>query len=76
MIDQLLELGEIGILRDIPSELSQLTNENGFLMQENAKLKSRNRILLIILVGVSVYIVYKKYFKPNRETEEYESNDS
>lgn len=76
MIDQLLEFGDVGILRDIPSELTNLTKENTFLKQANTKLKSNNRTLLIILAGLTAYFIYQNYLNPNRETEDYESNDS
>ena len=32
-MDKLLEIGEIGLLRDIPSDLAFLTNENKLLKQ-------------------------------------------
>ncbi len=34
MTDRLLEIGEIGLLRDIPAELDLLTNENNLLKAE------------------------------------------
>ena len=75
MTDQLLELGEIGILRDIPSEMNSLTDQNIILKQDIAKLKSSNRILIIILGVVSAYLIYRTYFKPGSETEDYEITD-
>ena len=75
MSDNLLELGEIGILRNIPEELTQLTNENGFLIQENSKLKSTNRILGFLLTGAMIYIIYQIYIISERQTEDHEYTD-
>ncbi len=68
-MDGLLELGEIGIVRDIPSELTQLTNVNGLLIKENAKLKTRYRIVSIILACVTIYAIYRIFLKPEKRTD-------
>ncbi len=75
-MDKLLEIGDFGIVRDIPSEMNILTNQNIILKQDNVKLKSNNRVLIFILVGVTAIIIYKNYVKPIKHTEDYESNDS
>jgi hypothetical protein len=45
-MEKLLEIGEIGLLRDIPAELTFMTSENNFLKQSNDKLKFEKRILI------------------------------
>jgi hypothetical protein len=59
-MDKLLEIGEIGLLRDIPSELTFLTNNNNLLKQRNCKLKFEKRILIFSVVVLVIYIIWRE----------------
>jgi hypothetical protein len=59
-MDKLFEIGEIGPLRDIPSELTFLTNENGILKQRNSKLKFEKQILICSIVLLVIYIIWSE----------------
>jgi len=63
MTDKLFELGEIGVLQDIPQEMISLANDNNVLKQENTLIKTRNRILIILLVGLTTYLIYRHFNK-------------
>jgi hypothetical protein len=59
-MNQLLEMGEIGLLRDIPSELTIMANENNLLKQNNSKLRFEKRILIFCMVGLVLYIIWSE----------------
>lgn len=62
-MDKLLEIGEIGLLRDIPSDLTFLTNENKLLKQNIGKLKFEKRILVCGIVVLVIYIIWSEIKK-------------
>jgi hypothetical protein len=62
-MDKLLEIGEIGPLRDIPSDLTFLTNENKFYKQRIGKLKFEKRILICGIVILVIYIIWSEIKK-------------
>jgi hypothetical protein len=68
-MDKLLEIGEIGLLRDIPSDLTFLANENKLHKQSIGKLKFEKRILICGVVVLIIYIIWseikKSEEKPN-----------
>jgi hypothetical protein len=45
-MNRLFEIGEIGLLQDIPAELTFMTNENKLLIQKNDKLRFEKSILI------------------------------
>jgi hypothetical protein len=57
-MEKLLEIGEIGLLRDIPAELTFMTNETTLLKQSNDKLKFEKRILILSVIFLVVYIIW------------------
>ena len=62
-MDKLLEIGEIGLLRDIPSDLIFLTNENKFYKQSIVNLKFEKRILICDIVVLVIYIIWSEIKK-------------
>jgi hypothetical protein len=62
-MDKLLEIGEIGLLRDIPSDLTFLTNENKLLKHTNNKLKIEKRFLLCGIVILVLYFIWSEIKK-------------
>jgi hypothetical protein len=54
-MDGIIELGEIGIKRNIPQELIDLASKNNKLKAETKKLKTAIWILGILIVVVAVY---------------------
>lgn len=65
-MNKLLEIGEIGLLRDIPSDLIFLTNENKLLKQSIGKLKFVKRILVCSIVALVVYIIWSEIKKNDK----------
>lgn len=59
-MDKLLEIGEIGLLRDVPSELFSLTNDNKLLRQNIDKVKFEKGILVSCLVVLILYIIWRE----------------
>ena len=59
-MDKLLEIGEIGLLRDIPSELTFMTNENILLKQSIGKVKFEKWILVISIIVLVSYIIWSE----------------
>jgi hypothetical protein len=59
-MDKLLEIGEIGLLRDIPSDLTFLTKENNLLKQSNSKLKFEKQILVCGIIALMIYIIWRE----------------
>lgn len=59
MIDKLLEIGEIGLLRDIPAEIGSLINENNVLKARCTSQKSELRFLYIVIAGIIIYLIWK-----------------
>ena len=59
-MNKLLEIGEIGLLRNIPSELTFLTKENNLLKQSNSKLKFEKQILVWGIVALMIYIIWRE----------------
>jgi hypothetical protein len=66
---KLLEIGEIGLLRDIPSELTIMTNENNLLKQNNSKLRFEKRILIFSMVALVLYIIWSGIKKKDEKAE-------
>ena len=62
-MDKLLEIGEIGLLRDIPSDLTFLTNDNTLLKHTNNKLKIEKRLLLCGIVVLVLYFIWSEIKK-------------
>lgn len=58
-MDKLLEIGEIGLIRDIPAEIGLLANENNVLKARCASQKSELRFLYIVIAGILIYILIK-----------------
>ena len=67
-MDGLLEIGEIGLLRNIPEELDMLTSQINVLKKENNRLKSYLRIGGAVLAVIIVYRLYKTV--KNREIQD------
>ena len=68
-MDRLLEIGEIGLIRDIPSELTCMTSEINLLKQNNNKLKFEKRILIFSMVVLVLYIVWSEIKKSDEKTD-------
>ncbi len=62
-MEKLLEIGEIGLLRDIPAELTFMTNETNLLKQSNDKLKFEKRILICGIIFLITYIIWMELKK-------------
>jgi len=62
-MDKLLEIGEIGLLRDFPSELTFLTKENIVLKQSTDKLKFQIKVLVFSIVVLVLYVVWSEIKK-------------
>ena len=58
-MDRLLEIGEIGILRDIPAELTQLQSANKVLKFQLSRQTNIANILKVCLFAAIVYIAIK-----------------
>lgn len=69
-MDRLLEIGEIGLLRNIPEELDFLTSQVSSLTRENSRLKSYLQIGGLAIAG---YILYRliKNAQENEENDEH-----
>jgi hypothetical protein len=59
-MNKLLEMGEIGLLRDIPSEMTFMTNDNKILKQSIGKLKFEKRILICSIIVLVLYIIWSE----------------
>lgn len=66
-MEKLLEIGEIGLLRDIPAELTFMTSENNFLKQSNDKLKFEKRILIYGIIFLVAYIIWREIKKSDED---------
>jgi len=73
-MEKLLEIGEIGLLRDIPSEMTFLTNENKLLKQSIGKVKFEKRILICGIVVLVLYIIWCEI--KDRKLSNHEHQDS
>ena len=62
-MEKLLEIGQIGLLRDIPAELTFMTNETNLLKQSNDKLKFEKRILIYGIIFLVAYIIWREIKK-------------
>ena len=62
-MNKLLEIGEIGLLQDIPSELTFMTTENKLLKQDVCKLKFEKQILICSIVVLVLYIIWREFKK-------------
>lgn len=60
-MDRLFEIGEIGPLRDIPSEMTFMTNENKLLRQSVSKFKFEKQILICSMVALVLYIIWREF---------------
>ena len=65
-MDGIIELGEIGIKRNIPQELIDLASKNNKLKAETKKLKTAIWIRGILIVVVAVYH-FRDKGDPNKE---------
>ena len=72
-MDRLLEIGEIGLLRNIPEEIEILTNEIRILTSENSTLRLYLRIGVFALAG---FALYRLIVGTNNESENDEYIDS
>ena len=68
-MDRLLEIGEIGILRDIPAELTKLIDDNQLLKVKNSTQKTAIIILVAVIIGAVIYIQKNKTITKNEMTE-------
>jgi hypothetical protein len=66
-MEKLLEIGEIGLLRDIPSELNFMTSENNLLRQNLNKVKLENKILVCSIVVLVIIIIWSEIKQSNEE---------
>jgi hypothetical protein len=62
-MDKFLEIGEIGLLRDIPVELTFLTKENRLLKQSTDKIKFQKKVLVFSLIALGIYIIWSEINK-------------
>ena len=62
-MDKLLEIGEIGPLHDIPSELTFLIKENKVLRLSTDKLKFQIKVLVFSIVVLVLYVVWSEIKK-------------
>ena len=62
-MNKLLEIGEIGLLQDIPSELTFMTTENKLLKQNFCKLKFEKQILICSIIALVLYIIWCEFRK-------------
>jgi hypothetical protein len=69
-MNDLFEIGELGILRDIPAELSSKTKENIFLKAEISGQQKKMRLLWIFLGGIASFWIWDKYFRGRNTTDE------
>ena len=60
-MDKLFEIGEIGLLRDIPSEMTFMTNENKLLKQSVSNMKFEKQILICSIVALVLYIIWCEF---------------
>lgn len=58
-MNKMFEIGELGIVRDIPAEITQLESANNALRSELQNQKTISGILFACLVGAVIYIVLK-----------------
>ena len=58
-MDNFFEIGDLGIVRDIPLELTQLETANSALRSGLKKQKNITGILIVCLVGLVIYIAIK-----------------
>ena len=58
-MDRLLEIGEIGILRDIPTELTQLQSANKVLKSQLHRQTNISNVLKVCLFAAIIYIAIK-----------------
>jgi hypothetical protein len=57
---KLLEIGELGVLRDIPSNLTILNKENSLLKQSISKMNFEKQMLVMGIVVLVIYILWVK----------------
>ena len=62
-MNDLFEIGELGILRDIPAELSSKTKENIFLKTQISGYKKKILLLGLLLGGIAGFWVLNKYYR-------------
>jgi hypothetical protein len=67
-MDRLFEIGELGIVRDIPAELTNLETVNQSLRIELHKYKNMANFLGFCLAGAIIYIIIKR--KPETSNDE------
>ena len=58
-MDNLFEIGELGIVRDIPAELTQLKSSNNVLRAQLQRQTNICGILKLCLIGAVIYIIVK-----------------
>ena len=58
-MDNFFEIGDLGIVRDIPAELAQLETANSALRSGLKKQKNITGILIVCLVGLVIYLAIK-----------------
>jgi hypothetical protein len=58
-MDNLFEIGDLGIVRDIPAELAQLESANKVLRTKLQRQTKISNILKFCLIGMIIYVVVK-----------------
>ncbi len=68
-MDDLIELGDIGIKIDIPKELMELSALNDKLFIENRHLKKTLYTLLFVLGGIGIYWLWSSSKRQDSENQ-------
>lgn len=66
-MDKLLEIGEIGLLHDFPSEVTFLTDENKLLKQRIGTLKLEKWILVCSIIALASYLIWREIRKSDED---------
>jgi len=67
-MDNFFEIGDLGIVRDIPLELTQLQSTNKILRTQLQRQISISNILKVCLIATIIYVVVKA--SPFKQKEE------
>lgn len=59
-MENIVNCFELDFLKDIPTEMNQLQNENVELISSNRKLKTS---LSVLIFGLGVFIIYKTWIQ-------------
>ena len=72
-MNDLFEIGELGVLRDIPAELSSKTEENIFLKTQISGYQKKILLFGLLLGGIAAFWVWNKYYR-NKKTPDENAN--